>query len=140
MKKPPFAALFHTLLYIAALCAATGYAAGHGHSHSSHSSSAAAEPAQPEFANRVPQSHQHPGALAEPVAGTVKKVDKAAGKLTVSHEPLPNLGMPAMTMVFRVTDAKWLDQVKAGDKVRFAAQSVGGVLTIVHLEMLEASK
>jgi Cu/Ag efflux protein CusF len=65
--------------------------------------------------------------------GLVKKVDKSAGKLTLSHGPLPN-GMPAMTMVFRVKDAAWLDQVKAGDKVRFMADQINGAMTVVHLE------
>ena len=37
--------------------------------------------------------------------GVVKKVDKAQGKLTIKHGPLENLGMPGMTMVFRVRDA-----------------------------------
>jgi len=63
----------------------------------------------------------------------VKKVDKSAGKLTLSHGPLPN-GMPAMTMVFRVKDPVWLDQVKAGDKVRFMADQINGAMTVVHLE------
>ena len=45
-------------------------------------------------------SHAAPAA-ATLVDGTVKKVDKAAGKLTLSHGPLPN-GMPAMTMAFGV--------------------------------------
>ena len=57
-------------------------------------------------------SHAAPAA-ATLVDGTVKKVDKAAGKLTLSHGPLPN-GMPAMTMVFRAADAGMLDQVKVG--------------------------
>lgn len=43
--------------------------------------------------------------------GQVQKVDKAQNKLTIKHEPLDNLGMPAMTMVFRVRDVSWLDQV-----------------------------
>jgi Cu(I)/Ag(I) efflux system protein CusF len=37
--------------------------------------------------------------------GEIKKVDKEAGKITIKHGPLPNLGMPQMTMVFRVKDA-----------------------------------
>ena len=65
--------------------------------------------------------------------GTVKKVDQAAGKLTVSHGPLPN-GMPAMTMSFRVKDSGWLRQVKDGDHIRFAAESLKGIMTIVQLE------
>jgi Cu/Ag efflux protein CusF len=68
------------------------------------------------------------------VDGQVKKVDKAAGKVTLSHGPLTNLNMPAMTMVFRVKDAGWLDQMKAGDKIRFMADNVNGAVTIVHFE------
>ena len=66
--------------------------------------------------------------------GTVKKIDKSAGKLTIVHGPLETLGMPAMTMVFRAADAAMLDQVKVGDKIRFAAESVGGALTVTALE------
>jgi Cu(I)/Ag(I) efflux system protein CusF len=68
------------------------------------------------------------------VDGVVKKVDKSAGKVTLSHGPLSNLSMPAMTMVFRVKDASWLGQMKAGDKIRFMADNVNGAVTIVHFE------
>lgn len=68
------------------------------------------------------------------VDGVVKKVDKSAGKVTLSHGPLTNLSMPAMTMVFRVKDASWLDQMKAGDKIRFMADNVNGAVTVVHFE------
>lgn len=71
---------------------------------------------------------------AQMIDGLVKKVDKSSGKLTLSHGPLPNLDMPAMTMVFRVKDAVWLDQMKAGDKIRFMADKVNGVFTVVHFE------
>lgn len=68
------------------------------------------------------------------VDGVVKKIDKAAGKVTLSHGPLTNLNMPAMTMVFRVRDAAWLDQMQAGGKIRFVADSINGNLTIIRLE------
>lgn len=68
------------------------------------------------------------------VDGLVKKVDKAAGKVTLAHGPLINLRMPAMTMAFRVKDAGWLDQMKAGDKIRFMADNVNGAVTVVHFE------
>jgi len=68
------------------------------------------------------------------VDGQVKKVDKAAGKVTLSHGPLTNLNMPAMTMVFKVSNAAWLDQMKAGDKIRFMADNVNGAVTVVHFE------
>src|SRR5687768_16657087 len=34
----------------------------------------------------------------------VRKVDKAAGKVTLKHGPIGNLEMPPMTMVFRVKE------------------------------------
>jgi Cu/Ag efflux protein CusF len=77
-------------------------------------------------------SHAAPAA-ATLVDGTVKKVDKTAGKLTLSHGPLPN-GMPAMTMAFGVKNPAWLDQLKAGDKIRFGMEDTGGVLTVTRIE------
>ncbi|MBL8477059.1 MAG: copper-binding protein [Methyloversatilis sp.] len=68
------------------------------------------------------------------VDGQVKKVDKAAGKVTLSHGPLTNLNMRAMTMVFKVSNAVWLDQMKSGDKIRFMADTVNGAITVVHFE------
>ncbi len=68
------------------------------------------------------------------VDGVVKKVDKAAGKVTLTHGPLTNLDMPAMTMVFRVKDAKWLDQLTPGQKIRFVADQIDGALTVVSYE------
>ncbi|MBF3543261.1 copper-binding protein, partial [Burkholderia pseudomallei] len=56
--------------------------------------------------------------------GEVKKVDTAAGKLTIKHGPIENLGMGAMTMVFKVKDPAMLSQVKAGDTIDFVADEV----------------
>jgi Cu(I)/Ag(I) efflux system periplasmic protein CusF len=64
----------------------------------------------------------------------VRKVDKGAGKITLKHGEIKNLDMPAMTMVFQVKDKAMLDKVKAGDKVRFAADNVGGAITITQIE------
>ncbi|TAM17992.1 MAG: copper-binding protein [Candidimonas sp.] len=66
--------------------------------------------------------------------GEVRKVDKDAEKLTLKHGPIANLDMPGMTMVFRVADPKMLDSVKPGDKVRFVADRVGGLLTVTKIE------
>ena len=67
------------------------------------------------------------------VDGVIKKIDKAAGRVTISHGPLPN-GMPAMTMAFRLKEAKWIGQFKEGDKIRFASDLVNGAMTVVHFE------
>ena len=66
--------------------------------------------------------------------GEIRKVDKDAKKITIKHGPLQNLDMPAMTMVFQVKDPAMLDGVKAGDKVKFRAESVGGAFTVTKIE------
>jgi Cu(I)/Ag(I) efflux system protein CusF len=66
--------------------------------------------------------------------GEVKKVDKSSGKVTIKHGPLDNLGMPAMTMVFRVKDPAMLDQMKEGDKINFVAEKVNGAITVIQVE------
>jgi len=68
------------------------------------------------------------------VDGEVRKVDKAANKVTLKHGPIPNLDMPAMTMVFQVKDPAMLEKVKAGDKVKFEAQKLGGAFTVTRIE------
>ena len=74
-------------------------------------------------------------ALAQQLAdGEVRKVDKEAKKIIIKHGPLQNLDMPAMTMVFQVKDPALLEQVKAGDKVKFEAQKVGGAFTVTKIE------
>lgn len=80
--------------------------------------------------------HQHHGA-GSPSEGEVRKVDKDAKKITIKHGPLQNLDMPPMTMVFQVKDPAMLDQVKAGDKVRFEAQMVGSALTVTKIEPMK---
>jgi Cu(I)/Ag(I) efflux system periplasmic protein CusF len=42
--------------------------------------------------------------------------------------------MPAMTMVFSVKTPALLDTVKAGDKIRFSADMLGGELTVLSIE------
>ena len=80
----------------------------------------------------------HKGNASQPAGelseGEVRKVDKDAQKITIRHGPLRNLDMPAMTMVFQVKDPAMLDQVKAGDKIRFFAENTGGGYTVTMLE------
>ena len=70
-------------------------------------------------------------ALAE---GEVRRVDKEAKKITLRHGPIPNLDMPPMTMVFQVKDPAMVEQVKAGDKVRFSADKVNGAYVVTAIE------
>lgn len=67
--------------------------------------------------------------------GEVKKVDASTGKLTIKHGPLENLGMDAMTMVFRVKEPTMISLVKVGDKIDFVAEDLNGALTVTKLQM-----
>jgi len=69
------------------------------------------------------------------VNGEVRKVDKGAGKITLKHDPIPNLEMPGMTMVFRVKDPSVLDRLKEGDKIKFAADKIDGALTVTEVQV-----
>jgi len=84
-------------------------------------------------------AHHPADAKAADTAGTltegeVRRVDKDAKKITIKHGPIPNLDMPAMSMVFQVKDPAMLDQVKAGDKIRFTADKVGSAYTVTRIE------
>lgn len=67
--------------------------------------------------------------------GEIKKVDKDAGKLTIKHGPLVNLGMLGMTMVFGVKDAAVLETLKTGDKVKFVAAKVDGRIVVTEISV-----
>ncbi|GAB3384775.1 copper-binding protein [Massilia varians] len=112
---------FSKLTLAITLAAAASVAAAQNGAHSGHG------------AHDAHAGHAAP-ATAELTEGEVKKIDKEAGKITLRHGELKNLNMSAMTMVFRVKDPAMLDQVKAGDKVKFAADRVNGAVTIVQLQ------
>lgn len=82
--------------------------------------------------------HPAPGVAGNSAAdfstAEVRRVDRDAQKVTLRHSAIPSLGMPDnMTMVFRVTDPRMLDGLKAGDQIRFKAEKIGGQYTVTEL-------
>lgn len=73
-------------------------------------------------------------AQAATTEGEVRKVDTAQRKITLKHGEIKNLDMPPMSMVFSVKDPALLAKVKAGDKVRFAADKIDGTYTVTAIE------
>ena len=65
--------------------------------------------------------------------GTVTKIDTQWSKVTVDHEELKNLDMPAMKMVFQVAEPEMLTNLSEGQDIRFAADRVNGKLTITEI-------
>ncbi|KAG8153557.1 copper-binding protein [Burkholderia catarinensis] len=63
----------------------------------------------------------------------VREIDAGRGLVTLKHGALDNIGMPPMTMAFKVADAAMIQPLHVGDKVRVRVESVNGTLTIVKL-------
>lgn len=73
-------------------------------------------------------------AQAPQTEAEVRKVDKAAGKVTLKHGEIRNLDMPGMTMVFTAKDKSLLDKVKPGDKVRVQIEKDGPNYVVTAIE------
>jgi Cu/Ag efflux protein CusF len=65
--------------------------------------------------------------------GIIKKLDTKAGKVTIIHEELVDLEMPAMTMVFRA-DEDTMAKMAEGAEIEFLADRVNGKLTVTALK------
>ncbi|MGJ5024773.1 copper-binding protein [Bradyrhizobium oligotrophicum] len=76
-----------------------------------------------------------PAFAADMISGEVKKIDTAAGKVTLKHGPAKSLGMTEpMTMVYGVKDPALLGTVKVGDKVKFEAVEDSSGYTVTKIE------
>jgi Cu(I)/Ag(I) efflux system membrane fusion protein len=71
--------------------------------------------------NRLPMDNVKPTAVEKMPKGhgKVVEVDAMSGKLILNHEPIAELGWPAMTMGFKVKESKQLEKLKVGDAVIF---------------------
>ena len=68
------------------------------------------------------------------VRAEIRKIDAENSKVTLRHEPLTELNMGAMTMVFRVDDATMLRGFAVGDRVKFIPESRAGQLFVNFME------
>lgn len=68
------------------------------------------------------------------VNAEVTDVDERAGLVTLQHEDIPNLNMPAMVMPFEVADKKMLQGLKPGDRIRAQFDTVDGKMLLIRLE------
>ena len=92
---------------------------------------------QPALAEDAHHKKADAGTTAQAPAmteGEVRKVDKAAKKVTLKHGPIANLDMPGMTMVFHVADPAMLNRVNPDDKVKFFAEKIGEDITVTKIE------
>jgi len=74
-------------------------------------------------------------ARAYQAAGTLDAIDTAAGSVTVSHEPIPALKWPAMTMDFNLGSPEVVKGVAPGTAIRFEFEERGpGEFAITRIE------
>ena len=90
----------------------------------------------PAFAQHDHGAHKAAAVQSAPLSdGLVKKIDAKAGEIVIQHGQLDSIGMPPMTMAFGVADKAWLGKLKAGDKIKFAAEMKGGNAIVSRYEM-----
>ena len=65
-------------------------------------------------------------------SGKVTELNKAGGKITIEHGPIPAVGWPAMTMGFKA-DPKILSGVSVGDQVDFTLSLKGNDGTVTAI-------
>jgi len=65
--------------------------------------------------------------------GKVTKIDVARRELTINHEELKSLSMPAMIMAFAIADEAMLRKVKVGQSVDFVAERIDGRIVILEI-------
>ncbi len=92
-------------------------------------------PGQARMAQRGSLQRVNDGTAALPwVTAEVRRIDKAARKVTLKHGEIQNLDMPPMSMVFQVKEPAQLDALQSGQKVRFQAVHENGAYWVVKIE------
>ena len=91
--------------------------------------------ATPALAQHAGHGTAKPAATAagELADGEVRRIDKARGTVLLKHGEIKNIGMGAMTMSFKLKDPKMADQLKEGDKVKFAVEQKGEDLIVTSI-------
>lgn len=68
-------------------------------------------------------------------SGEVRRIDRAAGKVTLRHGPITGpLDMEGMTMVFQVKDPALLDRLKPGDNIHAQVLKADGVFWLLDVQ------
>lgn len=71
--------------------------------------------------------------LTATATGVVESIDASADTITLAHDPVAELGWPAMTMDFLATPAL-AARAKPGERVRFGFHANGARFVITRLE------
>lgn len=65
----------------------------------------------------------------------VVSVDKRSGRLTVSHGPIPEVGLPAMTINAITSNKVGLATLLPGERIEVQCEHSGGIIRIINWRM-----
>lgn len=65
-------------------------------------------------------------------SGQVRRVNAEAGKVTIQHGAISELGLEAMTLVYKI-DPSLLAGINPGDKVKFTAKREGSEYIVIAI-------
>lgn len=65
------------------------------------------------------------------IGAVVVKIDLEGGTVTLRHEPVAHLHLPATTTTFRYVDPRVVLRIRDGDRVRFRADRYEGTLRLI---------
>ncbi len=74
-----------------------------------------------------------PAAATQMSDGEIRRIDLERGTILLKHGDIPNLGMGAMTMGFKLKDPAAAKDLKVGDKVKFTAEQQGDTLIVTQI-------
>ncbi len=71
-------------------------------------------------------------------SGVVQQVKASEGKVKIKHGPIDRLGMPGMTMMFRVEDPRQLAGLEKGAEINFNVDNTTAGFAITNLQKVGA--
>jgi Cu/Ag efflux protein CusF len=96
-------------------------------------------PALAQGVGETPAQPAPPDKQAHVGEGKVNRVDVNAGKVNLTHEPIPSLGWPAMTMDFVVSNREQLAALRPGQRVQFEMRPLGNQYVIDTIRPVKRS-
>jgi Cu/Ag efflux protein CusF len=69
--------------------------------------------------------------------GEIKTIRVEQGKIKIEHGPIERLGMPAMTMMFKVENPELLNGLQKGNSVNFSVDNSSGGFVITDIKVAE---
>jgi len=70
--------------------------------------------------------------------GVIKQIKPGQGKIKIEHGAIERMGMPAMTMMFKVEDMSMLDDLEKGNTVGFSVDNSSGGFVVTHMMRMPA--